>query len=227
MGYTSGTDFQWDKAWELTDKLGITAGQYGAASAFTRGDAVLVSANALDKKLKDGSKTLLAAIEEALANAPEVPEPSGEMPIHTFTHSGSAWDDGYYPAPMGYEDGKHTVTVDVISKYEAVFTFNTPYAELDWCWYEARFVQSWMEAGWTKSNDVMFSFFSYMEGEEFVAYALFAGSMGWEPLGAVFSEQTRTGDSVSCRVKLPEHGSVDFEMLKEYEFTGYTACNYS
>ena len=29
MGYESGTDFQWDKAWELTDTLGITHGEYG------------------------------------------------------------------------------------------------------------------------------------------------------------------------------------------------------
>jgi len=70
LGYSSDSDFAWNSAWELTDKLGITNGEYGATSAFTRGDAVIVSAGALDVELKDGSKTLLEAIEEALANAP-------------------------------------------------------------------------------------------------------------------------------------------------------------
>ncbi len=45
MGYTSGKDFQWDKAWELSDKLGITNKQYnsGNNTKFTRGDAAIVS----------------------------------------------------------------------------------------------------------------------------------------------------------------------------------------
>lgn len=47
MGYESGVDFQWDRAWELTDRLGITDGRYPDSSAFTRGDAALVSLNAL------------------------------------------------------------------------------------------------------------------------------------------------------------------------------------
>ena len=70
LGYTSGTDFAWDSAWTQTDTLAITSGEYNASSAFTRGDAVLVSANALDKNLKDGSMTLAEAIEEAVAEAP-------------------------------------------------------------------------------------------------------------------------------------------------------------
>lgn len=45
MGYTSGKDFQWDSAWTLTDKLGITNKQYNAGNntKFTRGDAAIVS----------------------------------------------------------------------------------------------------------------------------------------------------------------------------------------
>ncbi len=45
MGYESGKDFQWDSAWTLTDKLGITNKQYNAGNntKFTRGDAAIVS----------------------------------------------------------------------------------------------------------------------------------------------------------------------------------------
>ena len=59
LGYSSDSDFAWDKAWELTDKLGITNGQYGADSAFERGDAVIVSNKALSAKMKGDNHTLL------------------------------------------------------------------------------------------------------------------------------------------------------------------------
>lgn len=49
MGYKSGTDFQWDRAWELSDQLGITDGRYKEAYAFTRGDVAIVSLNVLKK----------------------------------------------------------------------------------------------------------------------------------------------------------------------------------
>lgn len=49
LGYTSGTDFQWDRAWELSDKIGLTDGRYNASTSnFTRGDAAIISKNALD-----------------------------------------------------------------------------------------------------------------------------------------------------------------------------------
>lgn len=56
LGYKNGTDFQWDKAWELSDKLGITNGQYNATSAFTRGDVAVISYNALSAPKKDSAK---------------------------------------------------------------------------------------------------------------------------------------------------------------------------
>lgn len=49
MGYQSGEEFQWDRAWELSDRLGITDGQYDAATGFTRGDVALVSLRALQR----------------------------------------------------------------------------------------------------------------------------------------------------------------------------------
>ena len=38
LGYSSDSDFRWDAAWELTNELGITAGEYDAAASFDRGD---------------------------------------------------------------------------------------------------------------------------------------------------------------------------------------------
>ena len=65
LGYVSGEDFQWDKAWELTDRLGITHGQYNAAnnSAFQRADVVLVSNAALSATLKGTNATLLSQVQ--------------------------------------------------------------------------------------------------------------------------------------------------------------------
>lgn len=59
LGYTSGTDFQWDKAWVLSDKIGLTNGEYNAyTNHFTRGDVAVISYRALDCNLKDKSLTL-------------------------------------------------------------------------------------------------------------------------------------------------------------------------
>lgn len=82
LGYVSGTDFAWDAAWEKTNALGITSGQYGVGNnrSFLRGDAVVVSAGALQAGLKAGAVTLLeqlvadGAVTEAAAQA------SGLMP---------------------------------------------------------------------------------------------------------------------------------------------------
>ena len=47
LGYESGVDFRWDRAWELSDRLGITDGRYREGSGFTRADVVIVSLSAL------------------------------------------------------------------------------------------------------------------------------------------------------------------------------------
>lgn len=60
LGYSSGTDFQWDRAWELSDSLGITNGQYNAGTtSFTRGDVAIISENALHTQYKNDTKTLM------------------------------------------------------------------------------------------------------------------------------------------------------------------------
>lgn len=63
LGYTSGTDFQWDKAWERSDAIGLTHGEYHAGtSAFTRGDVAMISEHALGVKGKDASATMLSEL---------------------------------------------------------------------------------------------------------------------------------------------------------------------
>lgn len=47
LGYEDGTDFQWDKAWELSDKIALTSGQYTSDRSITRGDVAIISLKAL------------------------------------------------------------------------------------------------------------------------------------------------------------------------------------
>lgn len=55
LGYKSGTDFLWDKAWELSDKIGMTDGRYNEQTvAFTRGDVAIISYNSLAVKENSG-----------------------------------------------------------------------------------------------------------------------------------------------------------------------------
>ena len=60
LGYESGKDFQWDKAWELSDKIGMTDGRYNAdTKTFLRSDVAIISNNALYMNLANNDKTLL------------------------------------------------------------------------------------------------------------------------------------------------------------------------
>ena len=80
MGYESGKDFQWNRAWELTDAIGLTDGRYDAESgSFLRGDVAIISRNALYVPLKDREETLLDALGLAPeAATEETPEESTE-----------------------------------------------------------------------------------------------------------------------------------------------------
>lgn len=63
LGYESGVDFQWNKAWEFSDKIGLTDGRYNAnTSLFTRADLAIISYNAISCKLKDSGQTLLDVV---------------------------------------------------------------------------------------------------------------------------------------------------------------------
>lgn len=66
LDYQNGTDFQWNKAWELSDKIGLTSRQYDAGTTeFTRGDTAIISNNALSAKLNGHSITLLDKVKYA------------------------------------------------------------------------------------------------------------------------------------------------------------------
>lgn len=75
LGYSSESDFQWNNAAAFSDGLGLTHGEYGAASAFTRGDTARISFAALAQTCKGGDETLaaqlvrLGAIDENTAAA--------------------------------------------------------------------------------------------------------------------------------------------------------------
>ena len=47
QGYESGKDFKWNKAWELSDQIGLTDGRYDEnTKKFLRGDVVIISLQA-------------------------------------------------------------------------------------------------------------------------------------------------------------------------------------
>lgn len=59
LGYTSGTDFQWDSAWTKSNEINLTVGSYYANTTnFTRGDVARISESALYTKSKGKDKTL-------------------------------------------------------------------------------------------------------------------------------------------------------------------------
>lgn len=55
-------DFIYYRACEFSDKIGLTNGEYSAASAFTRGDVALISESALGQGLKSTGKSLLETL---------------------------------------------------------------------------------------------------------------------------------------------------------------------
>lgn len=62
LGYSSEKDFAWDSAWTLSDKLGITQGEYPNGDDFLRGDLAWVSWNALEAKPKGNSRQTLRQV---------------------------------------------------------------------------------------------------------------------------------------------------------------------
>jgi hypothetical protein len=60
LGYESGVDFQWDKAWELSDKLWMTDDECtGKGSKFTRADLAVISYNTLVGHFKGEERSYL------------------------------------------------------------------------------------------------------------------------------------------------------------------------
>lgn len=63
LGYDSSVDFQWNKAWELSDAIGLTSGEYNSETTeFLRGDVVILSEKALYTNIKAEDRMLYVKI---------------------------------------------------------------------------------------------------------------------------------------------------------------------
>ena len=77
LGYSSDDDFAWNAAWELSDELGFTSGEYNSTSNFTRGNAAIVSFDALSAVDKETGKALFEILIESGAITREAAESVG------------------------------------------------------------------------------------------------------------------------------------------------------
>ncbi|MDR0445703.1 MAG: hypothetical protein LBH17_01500 [Oscillospiraceae bacterium] len=96
LGYKDGVDFTWDKAWEKTDALGITNGEYNAANnEVTRGSLAVLSLSALDaENIAVGAKLISILVDAGAVSAEAAKEEgfvveSVETTV-TFTYDGGA-----------------------------------------------------------------------------------------------------------------------------------------
>ncbi|MBP1758644.1 MAG: hypothetical protein H6Q61_893 [Firmicutes bacterium] len=99
LGYSSQEDFEWNAAWELSDALEITYGEYTAETkSFTRGNVAMISASALGGTMKNTGLTLLTFLKDAgalkktdlvLMNFEVVSAKTNELDIAFFPIPGS------------------------------------------------------------------------------------------------------------------------------------------
>ncbi len=110
LGYVSGEDFKVSTAWEFSDEIGLTHGEYNAANAgkFIRGNVASISADALETKQKGGDDTLaeklmaeqvftLQQYESALEK-----KNASQMPQETFTKTAFG-DKDFHEMMMSYK----------------------------------------------------------------------------------------------------------------------------
>ena len=69
LGYEDGTDFQWNKAWKLSDEIGLTSGQYTSNTSITRGDIAIISLKALSISNKYNWTLLEQLLNEEIISA--------------------------------------------------------------------------------------------------------------------------------------------------------------
>ncbi len=87
LGYDSSKDFKWDAAWELTDELGITHGEYTAENNadFLRGNVAQISLGALPAKMNGAAFTLAEKlIGEGVFTAEQYKEATGSAENEEF-----------------------------------------------------------------------------------------------------------------------------------------------
>lgn len=101
LGYSSETDFSWDAAWELSDKLKITSGEYSSDNneSFLRADAVLISLAALSAKLNGSDTDLITSLVDSEAVSKEKAVASGLYEEPTPVVSGPVGPGPVDPTP--------------------------------------------------------------------------------------------------------------------------------
>jgi len=63
LGYVDGVDFEWNAAWELSDDLGITDGEYGPDNnTLIRGEMAYISLLVLTQEIKGSGQTLIITL---------------------------------------------------------------------------------------------------------------------------------------------------------------------
>jgi len=124
LGYEVGVDFQWDKAWLLSDKLGFTENLYnGNTNNFLREDLVFISRNALYQEVKGTGKQLI----EILADRPltEADIPSTEK-LALYVDFGDVGGFCYDGVSFGTHTGDYYGILLLNGKRVSDYTINMP-----------------------------------------------------------------------------------------------------
>lgn len=85
LDYEDGTDFQWDKAWKLSDEIGVTSGQYTSDRSITRGELAIISAKAVSAPMKNYGILLDEMLNEGVIT-PKMIKASGLDIIPDFNY---------------------------------------------------------------------------------------------------------------------------------------------
>lgn len=85
LDYEDGTDFQWDKAWKLSDEIGVTSGQYTSDRSITRGELAIISAKAVSAPMKNYGILLDEMLNEGVIT-PKMIKASGLDIIPDFSY---------------------------------------------------------------------------------------------------------------------------------------------
>ncbi len=118
LGYSDAEgDFRWDYPWLMSDPLGLTHAQYDYDRPFTRGDAAIVCAAALDHLLKGTNTTLLQSLFISGAITTK-----GALRVTSFPAGADVYVDGVFsdktaPCTLLLAPGEHEVSL-VIPGYE-------------------------------------------------------------------------------------------------------------
>lgn len=110
LDYEVGKDFQWDKAYELSNQIGLTSG-VGSNSRFLRGDAAVVSLGAVERMSEDMEKPNNGLYPNSNTNTSGtilVPDKVGRLYVYKEGNE-SYKNSDYSKADKVYEEGFVTV----------------------------------------------------------------------------------------------------------------------